>query len=97
MMPSSLPAELRFPGIFRFPEGEGKGIGFAVPYLTASTKSLLDGVKLDPFMNAKGKRVLVIGGGDTANDCIGTAVRQGAKKITQFLRPGGRAADPRGG
>ena len=48
-------------------------------------------------MNAKGKRVLVIGGGDTANDCIGTAVRQGAKKITQFLRreeePLTRAAD----
>ena len=86
-----VPRDLPVPG------REGKGIGFAVPYLTASTKSLLDGIKLDPFMNAKGKRVLVIGGGDTANDCIGTAVRQGAKKITQFLRreeePLTRAAD----
>ena len=86
-----VPRDLPIPG------REGKEIGFAVPYLTASTKSLLDGIKLDPFMNAKGKRVLVIGGGDTANDCIGTAVRQGAKKITQFLRreeePLTRAAD----
>ena len=75
-VPRDLPVEGR----------EGKGIHFALPYLTASTKALLNGESLPARWNAKGKRVLVIGGGDTANDCLATAVRQEAKAVTQFLR-----------
>ena len=88
---SPVPRDLPVPG------REGTGIEFAVPYLTASTKFLLDGGRLPRRWNAKGKNVLVIGGGDTANDCVGTAVRQKAKHITQFLRrqdpPAERAED----
>eukprot|EP01064_Diplonema_japonicum_P023382 TRINITY_DN337_c5_g1_i1.p1 TRINITY_DN337_c5_g1~~TRINITY_DN337_c5_g1_i1.p1 ORF type:complete len:2065 (+),score=642.28 TRINITY_DN337_c5_g1_i1:116-6310(+) len=58
---------------------EGKGIFFAMDYLG----SITDGNP--PFyMNAKGKKVIVIGGGDTGNDCIGTAMRQGAKDVVSF-------------
>ncbi|WP_322153904.1 glutamate synthase subunit beta [Paratractidigestivibacter sp.] len=58
------------------------GVVFAVDYLTAATKSVLgDG---PAAIDAKGKDVVVIGGGDTGNDCLGTAVRQGAKSVRQF-------------
>src|SRR5699024_9698106 len=58
---------------------------FAVDYLKSVTKSLLDsGLKDDQFISAKGKHVLVIGGGDTGNDCVGTAVRLGAKSVLQL-------------
>ncbi len=66
-----------------FAEGlEAGGVVYAVDYLTAATKSVLgDGpVAID----AAGKDVVVIGGGDTGNDCLGTAVRQGAKSVRQF-------------
>jgi len=58
------------------------GVVYAVDYLTSATKSVLgDGpVSID----AAGKDVVVIGGGDTGNDCLGTAVRQGAKSVRQF-------------
>ena len=39
--------------------------------------------KTEGFVNTKGKNVVVIGGGDTGNDCVGTAVRQGAKSVVQ--------------
>jgi glutamate synthase (NADH) len=50
-----------------------------------NTKSLLDSELQDSnYINAKGKDVIVIGGGDTGNDCIGTAMRHGAKSVTNF-------------
>ncbi|UOE92267.1 glutamate synthase subunit beta [Alkalihalobacillus sp. LMS39] len=62
-----------------------KGIHFAMDFLHQNTKSLLDSAHEDGnFISAKGKDVLVIGGGDTGVDCITTSVRHGAKSITQF-------------
>lgn len=64
---------------------EGKGIYFAVDYLKGVTKSLLDSSFADKAcIDTKGKNVLVIGGGDTGNDCVGTAIRQGAKSVLQL-------------
>lgn len=62
---------------------EADGIYFAVDFLTRSTKHVLTGKK-DGWVDTKGKNVVVIGGGDTGNDCVGTAVRQGAKSIVQI-------------
>jgi glutamate synthase (NADPH/NADH) small chain len=57
----------------------------AMEYLSKNTKSLLDtGHADDSDLSAKGKDVIVIGGGDTGTDCIGTALRQGAKSIVNF-------------
>ena len=64
---------------------DGKHIYFAVDFLTSVTKSLLDSNFADKaFIPAEGKHVLVIGGGDTGNDCVGTAIRLGAKSVTQL-------------
>ena len=64
---------------------EAKGIYFAVDFLGQVTKTLLDsGFEKTPYELAKGKHVLVIGGGDTGNDCVGTSVRLGAKSVTQL-------------
>ncbi|WP_088102140.1 glutamate synthase subunit beta [Halalkalibacter urbisdiaboli] len=64
---------------------ELKGIHFAMDFLKANTKSLLDSEHADgKYINAEGKHVIVIGGGDTGADCITTSVRHGAKSITQF-------------
>lgn len=62
-----------------------KGIHFAMEYL-AQQNRLLESVPVAPetLINAKGKKVLVIGGGDTGSDCVGTANRQKAVKITQI-------------
>ncbi|MDR3229004.1 MAG: glutamate synthase subunit beta [Puniceicoccales bacterium] len=60
------------------------GVHFAVPYLTAATKALLAGDPAKTEISAKGKHVIVIGGGDTGNDCVGTALRQGAASVTQL-------------
>ena len=58
------------------------GIHFAMEFLTANTKSLLNSNLADgQFVNAKGKRVIVIGGGDTGADCIGTSLRHGCKSL----------------
>ena len=64
---------------------DAKGIYPAMDYLTANTKSLLDNghVDQDEF-SATGRDVIVIGGGDTGTDCIGTAIRQGAKSLVNF-------------
>lgn len=62
---------------------EADGIYFAVDFLTRSTKHVLTG-KIDGWVDTKGKNVVVIGGGDTGNDCVGTAVRQGAKSVVQI-------------
>jgi glutamate synthase (NADPH/NADH) small chain len=54
-------------------------------FLTANTKSLLDSNHLDGnYISAKGKDVIVIGGGDTGTDCVGTALRHGCKSLVQF-------------
>ena len=64
-------------------EGRGlPGVHFAMEYLTGSTRSLLDGVP--PALSAEDKDVIVIGGGDTGTDCIGTALRQSCRSLTNF-------------
>lgn len=73
---AAIPRNLNIPG------RDLDNVMFAVDYLTQNTKSLLNNGIPDNL--AKDKNVLVIGGGDTGNDCIGTAVRQGAKSIIQF-------------
>ena len=60
-------------------------IYFAVDFLSSVTKSLLDSdFQKMPEISARGKHVLVIGGGDTGNDCVGMAIRMGAKSVTQL-------------
>lgn len=64
---------------------EAKGIYFAVDFLAANTKSLLDSNLSDgQFVSAKDKDVIVIGGGDTGTDCVATSIRHGCKSVTQF-------------
>jgi len=60
-----------------------KGIHFAMDFLTANTKSILDGHKNGNFIDATAKDVVVIGGGDTGTDCVGTAMRHGCKSLVQ--------------
>lgn len=67
------------------PGRQGKGIYYAVDYLTGVTKSLLDSnLKDNKFVTTKNKHVLVIGGGDTGNDCVATAIRLNCKSVTQL-------------
>jgi len=62
-----------------------RGIHFAMEFLSKNTKSLLDSNLADgKNISAKGKKVVVIGGGDTGNDCIGTSVRHGATGVVNF-------------
>jgi glutamate synthase (NADPH) small chain len=62
-----------------------KGVHFAMEFLHANTKSLLDSRLQDGnYISAKGKDVVVIGGGDTGNDCVGTSIRHGCKSLVQF-------------
>ena len=66
-----------------FEEGLAAGdVVYAVDYLTEQTRALLEGRA--PKISAEGKDVVVIGGGDTGNDCMGTAVRQGARTVRQL-------------
>lgn len=74
-IPRDLPVEGR----------NAKGVHFAMEYLGKNTKSLLDSKHEDgQFISAKDKNVLVIGGGDTGTDCVGTALRHGAKSVVQL-------------
>ncbi len=73
---ASNPRDIKAPG------REAQGIYFAVDFLTRSTKHVLSGQK-EGWIDTNGKNVVVIGGGDTGNDCVGTAVRQGAKSVVQ--------------
>ncbi|KAB1440561.1 glutamate synthase subunit beta [Candidatus Galacturonibacter soehngenii] len=67
------------------PGRDAKGIYFAVDFLKATTKSLLDSDLTDGnYISAKDKKVLVIGGGDTGNDCVGTSIRHGAANVIQL-------------
>ena len=60
-----------------------KGVHFAMEFLTANTQSLLDGHKNGNYISAAGKDVIVIGGGDTGTDCVGTSMRHGCKSLLQ--------------
>ncbi|MBS7008337.1 glutamate synthase subunit beta [Anaerostipes sp.] len=76
---SSNPRDIEVPG------RDAKGIYFAVDFLKSTTKALLDnGMKDNTYISAKGKNVMVIGGGDTGNDCVGTSIRHGAKSVIQL-------------
>ena len=74
------------------PGRDAKGIYFAVDFLTSTTKNLwkdatrkaADKPSGADFISANGKDVIVIGGGDTGNDCVGTCIRHGCKSITQL-------------
>lgn len=69
----------------KIPNRELDGVHFAMQFLHRNTKSLLDsGLADDQYISARGKDVIVIGGGDTGNDCIGTSLRHGAKSVTNF-------------
>ena len=72
------PRDLEIPG------RELSGIHQAMEYLTANTRWLLDAGGGRPAIDAAGKDVLVIGGGDTGTDCVGTAMRQGCRSLTQI-------------
>src|ERR1700722_9149390 len=61
-----------------------KGIHFAMEFLHANTKSLLDKHQNGNYISASGKDVMVIGGGDTGTDCVGTSMRQGCKSLVQL-------------
>ena len=58
-----------------------KGVHFAMEFLHSNTKALLDGT--EPPISAKGKNVVIIGGGDTGTDCVGTSLRHGCVSVTQ--------------
>jgi glutamate synthase (NADPH/NADH) small chain len=60
-----------------------KGVHFAMQFLHANTKALLDRTKNGNFISATGQDVMVIGGGDTGTDCVGTAMRHGCKSLVQ--------------
>ena len=60
------------------------GIHFAMDFLTANTKGVLDGASPQNFISARGLDVIVIGGGDTGTDCVGTSLRHGCKNLVQF-------------
>lgn len=76
---ASNPRDIKAPG------REANGIYFAVDYLKSVTKSLLDSNLEDKkYISAEGKNVVVIGGGDTGNDCVGTSIRLGCKSVTQL-------------
>jgi len=86
---STIPRDLRVEG------RELGGVHYAMDFLVANTKSLLSGTATP--ISAAGLNVIVIGGGDTGTDCVGTAIRQGAKSVTQLeilpKPPDERAAD----
>lgn len=76
---ASQPRDINVPG------RDAKGIYFAVDFLARNTKSLLDSAFQDKqYVDTKDRHVVIIGGGDTGNDCVGTAIRHGAKSVTQI-------------
>jgi len=76
---STTPRDLQLPG------RELEGIHFAMDFLTAHTRSLLDSNLEDGnYISAAGRKVIVIGGGDTGTDCIGTSIRHGCESLVNF-------------
>ncbi len=91
---ASNPRDIKAPG------RDAAGICFAVDFLKSTTRALWANemkLKEGQYISAKGKRVMVIGGGDTGNDCVGTAIRHGARSVLQLemmpKAPDERAAD----
>ena len=89
---ATVPRDLAIPG------RELDGVHFAMEFLTANTKSLLDSKLSDgAYISAKDRDVIVIGGGDTGTDCIGTSLRHGCRSLVNFelfpKPPAERAAD----
>ncbi len=75
----------RMPRDIHVPGRDAKGIHFAVDYLTGITKSLLNShLKDKNYIDTKDKKVLVIGGGDTGNDCVASAIRLGCQSVIQL-------------
>jgi len=73
------PRDLNVPG------RQFQGVHFAMDFLTANTKSLLNSqLKDGKYISAHGKKVIVIGGGDTGNDCLGTSLRHGCSALENF-------------
>jgi glutamate synthase (NADPH/NADH) small chain len=66
------------------PGSDLKGVHTAIDFLSASTKRVLGDVAKGEPLSAQGKRVVVVGGGDTGTDCVGTAIRQGAVSVSQL-------------
>ncbi len=85
------------PRDIKAPGRDAEGIYFAVDFLAATTKSLLDSdLKDKKYISARDKKVVIIGGGDTGNDCVGTSIRHGAASVTQLeMMP--KAPDERAG
>lgn len=76
---ASHPRDIKAPG------RDAKGIHFAVDFLKANTKSLLDSAFADKkYIDTRDKDVVIIGGGDTGNDCVGTSIRHGCRSVTQI-------------
>lgn len=76
---ASQPRDIQAPG------RDAEGIHFAVDYLSQVTKSLVSsGLSDKNYPDVKGKAVVVIGGGDTGNDCVGTSIRLGARSVIQL-------------
>ena len=73
------PRDLSVPG------REGAGVWFAVDFLKETTRALLDtGLQEGAYPSARGKHVVIVGGGDTGNDCVGACIRQGCRSVTQL-------------
>lgn len=76
---ASNPRDIKVPG------RDSEGIYYAVDFLKSTTKSLLNSNMQDKsYLPAKGKQVIVIGGGDTGNDCVGTVIRHGCASVLQL-------------
>ncbi len=63
---------------------ELQGIHFAMDFLTANTQAVLDNAPNSQYISAAGQDVVIIGGGDTGTDCVGTSIRHGCKSVTQL-------------
>lgn len=76
---ATIPRDLEIPG------RQGEGVHFAMDFLSRNTKSLLDSELTDrQYIDAQGKKVIVIGGGDTGTDCIGTSLRHNCDSLVNF-------------
>ena len=74
---SKTPRSLNVPG------ADAQGVHFAVDFLTAATKKVIGETECFAI-TAEGKHVVIVGGGDTGNDCVGTSIRQGCLSVTQL-------------
>ena len=75
-------AGARRPRALNVPGEDAEGVHYAVSYLTEATKALLEGRR--PAVTARDRNVVIVGGGDTGNDCVGTCLRQGCRTVTEL-------------